>query len=89
MKFGAKHILVDQKFEAEDLLRKIDEGESFEDLARAYSSCPSRKDGGDLGLFGSGQMVKSFEQALRDTPIGEISGTVRTQFGYHLILRTK
>lgn len=89
MRLGAKHILVEQEFEAKDLVKKIEQGESFEELAKAYSSCPSRKDGGDLGVFGPGQMVKPFEKAILEIAVGEVSIPVRTQFGYHLILRTK
>ena len=84
----ASHILVDKEFEAEDLIKKLDEGVSFEDLAKDFSSCPSGKDGGDLGPFGRGVMVKSFDEAAFKLEVGEISGIVQTQFGYHLIKRT-
>ena len=88
MKLGAKHILVDQEFEAKDLLQKIEQGAKFEDLAKDFSNCPSGKDGGDLGQFGRGMMVKPFEKAVIDLEIGNISAPIKTQFGYHLILRT-
>jgi len=86
---GAKHILVEKKFEIEDLLKKLDQGESFEKLARDFSTCGSSSDGGDLGEFSKGMMVKPFEKALLDLSVGELSGAVQTQFGYHIILRTK
>ena len=89
MKLGAKHILVDHEYEANDILKKISNGEDFENLARDYSICGSAEDGGDLGEFSKGMMVKPFEQALLDLDIGNISGVERTQFGYHIILRTK
>ena len=86
-KIKAKHILVEQKYEAEDLVKKIGQGESFEDLARKFSKCPSGQNGGDLGQFGKGQTVKSFEDAAFGLAVKETSGPVQTQFGYHLIYR--
>jgi peptidyl-prolyl cis-trans isomerase C len=86
-KLRAKHILVEHKFEADDLVRKIGEGTPFEKLAQDFSQCPSGKDGGDLGEFSKGMMVKPFEEAVLDLKSGEVSGPIKTQFGYHLILR--
>ncbi len=83
----ARHILVDHDYEVKDLLKKIDEGAAFEDLARDYSKCPSSSEGGDLGHFSRGQMVKPFEDAAFGLEVGEISDPVQTQFGYHLIKR--
>lgn len=88
-KVAAKHILVKAQFEAEDLLKKIGEGTSFEDLAQKFSQCPSGKSGGDLGEFGRGRMVPAFEEAAFALAVNEVSGPVRTQFGYHLIKRYK
>lgn len=87
MKLKAKHILVQHEFEAKDLQRKLTEGKSFEELARDYSMCPSSKNGGDLGEFPKGRMVPAFEMALLLLKEGEISGVVKTQFGFHLIKR--
>lgn len=87
MKLKAKHILVEREFEANDLIRKLKEGVSFEDLARDYSLCSSGKNGGDLGEFSKGMMVPAFEKALLQLKTDEISGLVKTQFGYHLIKR--
>ncbi len=86
-KLRAKHILVEHKFEADDLVRKLDEGVPFEKLAQDFSQCPSGKDGGDLGEFSKGMMVKPFEEAVLKLKEGETSAPVKTQFGYHLILR--
>jgi peptidyl-prolyl cis-trans isomerase C len=83
----ASHILVQQEFEANDLLKKVSEGVSFGDLARDFSLCPSGKDGGSLGFFSKGQMVKPFEEAAFNLEVGEVSSPVQTQFGYHLIKR--
>jgi len=85
---AAKHILVEQEFEAKDIQKKLDEGTSFEDLARDFSKCPSGQSGGDLGNFGRGMMVKPFEDAAFALEVGEVSGIVKTQFGFHLIKRT-
>lgn len=83
----ASHILVKNEFEAKDLLKKISEGKSFEDLAKDFSLCPSSRNGGDLGEFPQGRMVPVFEKALLSLKTGEVSGIVRTQFGFHLIRR--
>lgn len=82
---SAKHILVDSKEKAEEVAKKIENGLSFEDAAKEYSSCPSKEQGGDLGTFTKGQMVPEFEQAAFTLPVGKISEPVKTQFGYHLI----
>jgi peptidyl-prolyl cis-trans isomerase C len=87
MKIKARHILVEQEFEAKDLLKKIEEGGKFEDLAQKFSKCPSGRRGGDLGEFSKGRMVPSFEEAAFALGVNEISTPVRTQFGYHLIQR--
>ena len=83
----AKHILVEQKYEAEDILKKLKEGSTFEELAEKFSTCPSSANGGDLGAFGKGQMVPSFEEAAFNLGVKETSAPVQTQFGYHLIYR--
>jgi peptidyl-prolyl cis-trans isomerase C len=87
VKIKARHILVDQEYEARDLLKKIKEGVPFEELAQKFSKCSSRNRGGDLGEFARGRMVASFEEAAFDLNVGEVSVPVRTQFGYHLIQR--
>lgn len=87
MKIKARHILVKQEYEATDLLKKIEEGKNFEELAKDFSLCPSKEDGGDLGEFSRGMMVPSFDEAAFSLGVGEISKPVRTQFGYHLIQR--
>jgi peptidyl-prolyl cis-trans isomerase C len=88
MKIGASHILVESLSEAVDLQVKLKSGISFEELAAKHSKCPSGRSGGNLGIFGPGQMVKPFEDAAIATPVGQISNPVQTQFGYHLIKRT-
>ena len=68
------------------LQQRLNEGESFEALAREYSDDPgSAKEGGDLGWVAVGDMVKPFEDALFSLNKGEVSGIVETQFGLHLV----
>lgn len=86
-KVSAKHILVSQQYEAEDIVKKLNDGETFESLAEKFSMCPSKSNGGDLGSFTRGKMVPSFEEAAFELEVGQVSPPVRTQFGYHLILR--
>lgn len=82
-----RHILVEQAYEAEDLVKKLAAGEKFETLAGKFSRCPSAKAGGDLGSFGRGRMVEAFEDAAFELAVGETSKPVRTRFGYHIIQR--
>ncbi|MBI4384674.1 MAG: peptidylprolyl isomerase [Nitrospinae bacterium] len=84
-KIQARHILVATRELAEDLKKKIDEGEEFSKLAERYSECPSKKRGGDLGWFGKGAMVRPFEVAAFSAREGEVVGPVKTEFGWHLI----
>ena len=86
-KVHASHILVSSLDAAKDLKQQLDEGADFAQLARQHSSCPSKNSGGDLGVFGRGQMVPPFEAAAFSIEPGAISDPVQTQFGYHLILR--
>ncbi len=71
-----------------DVKKQLDSGKSFEDLAKQYSDDPSAKNGGDLGWFGKGEMVLSFEEAAMKLKTNEVSPLVKTQFGYHLIKLT-
>ena len=85
----ASHILVKTEEEAKSLLDEIKNGKSFADVAKEVSLCPSGRDGGDLGFFKQGVMVKPFEDAafaLKE--IGDLSEPVETQFGWHLIQLT-
>lgn len=64
------------------------QGSDFAELARQHSDCPSGREGGDLGMFGPGQMVPEFEKATFAMAIGDTSDVVETAFGYHIIQRT-
>ncbi len=67
------------------ILKLAREGRNFAKLAEKYSEGPSASRGGDLGWFGRGEMVKPFEEASFNTKPGEVTGPVRTQFGFHII----
>ena len=84
-KVQARHILVGGRELAEEIKKKIDDGEEFSRLAEEFSECPSKKRGGDLGWFGKGAMVRPFEVAAFSAGEGEIVGPVKTEFGYHII----
>lgn len=81
----AYHILTKTKNQARAIKIRLNNGEGFKALARQYSNCPSGKVGGDLGYFGRGQMVPEFEKAAFETPKGEISDPIQTDFGWHVI----
>ncbi|MCZ6758119.1 MAG: peptidylprolyl isomerase [Bacteroidetes bacterium] len=72
--------------EAQDVLRRLRAGADFEQMARDFSDDPSASNGGDLGWFGPGTMVKPFEEAAFGASIGQTVGPISTQFGYHLIM---
>ena len=88
-KIRCSHILVEKFSVAQEMLERLKKGESFAMLAQQYSIDGSRKRGGDLGEFGRGMMVKPFEDAAFALKPGEVSGIVKTQFGYHIIKRTR
>ncbi len=81
------HILVAKESEAKAILERLQKGESFSKLAEENSLDGSRKRGGDLGVFSKGMMVKPFETAAFALEKGQVSGIVKTQFGYHIIKR--
>lgn len=82
----ARHILVETEEEAKEVLAKLEQGESFEELARQYSNDEGTKaNGGDLGYFGRGVMVTEFEEVAFSLKPGDTSQPVKTQYGYHII----
>ena len=83
--YNASHILVETETEAEELLLSLKNGADFSELAKTYSTGPSGAQGGNLGWFGQGAMVPTFENAVIKLKIDELSVPVQTQFGWHLI----
>lgn len=85
--YSAAHILVDSEEKAKELLTQLEGGADFAELAKANSTdTGSGANGGDLGWFGLGMMVKPFEEAVVAATPGKIAGPIKTDFGYHLIL---
>ncbi len=75
---------------AKEVIKKLDEGKDFAELAKEYSKDGSASDGGNLGRFGHGDMVEEFEEAAYKLEVGKYTKEpVKTKFGYHIILKTK
>ncbi|MGA0974649.1 MAG: peptidylprolyl isomerase [Sedimenticolaceae bacterium] len=86
--FKARHILVKTEDEAKALIKQLDGGADFAQLAKEHSTGPSSSAGGDLGWFEKDMMVKPFADAVASMSNGTHSGSpVNTQFGWHIILR--
>jgi peptidyl-prolyl cis-trans isomerase C len=84
--YNAAHILVKTREEADALRKQLDDGAAFADLAKEKSTGPSGANGGLLGWFTKGMMVKEFEDAVVGMEVNQISDPVETQFGWHLIV---
>jgi peptidyl-prolyl cis-trans isomerase C len=83
--WNASHILVEDEQRAKDIKAEIDGGKDFAELAKVHSSDGAAANGGSLGWFGAGMMVKPFEDAVRAMKPGEVAGPIQTQFGWHLV----
>ena len=84
-KATARHILVNSEAECNKLKDQIAAGSDFADVAKQHSTCPSGRNGGDLGEFGPGMMVKEFDEVVFSGDLNTVHGPVKTQFGYHLL----
>lgn len=81
----ARHILVKEEATAKEIIKEIAGGADFVELAKKKSQGPSAPNGGDLGYFSKGRMVKAFETAAFSLKKGEVSAPVKTKFGWHVI----
>lgn len=81
----ARHILVDSRDLCEELKSQIENGADFAKIAQQYSDCPSGEEGGDLGEFQQGDMVKEFDDVVFSAELNVVHGPIETQFGYHLL----
>jgi peptidyl-prolyl cis-trans isomerase C len=81
----ARHILVEDEQACLRLKEQIEAGADFAELAREHSQCPSGQQGGELGEFSPGQMVKEFDDVVFQEEVGKVHGPIQTQFGYHLV----
>lgn len=88
LKLRASLIQVDTEAQAAELLQKLKEGTDFAELASQYSKDPSKERGGDIGYFIKGQLMPEIEEACFKLEVGEVSGIVKTQFGYHIMKLT-
>jgi len=84
-KASARHILVSSEDKCNELKAAIEGGADFAQVAKDNSSCPSSRQGGDLGTFRPGQMVKEFDTVVFSAPLNQVQGPLKTQFGYHLV----
>ena len=84
-KIHAKHILVEDEQQANQIYWDLKKGLFFEEAAKKYSKCPSSAQGGSLDYFERGQMIPEFEEVAFGLDINEISRPVKTQYGYHII----
>ncbi len=87
-KIKCSHVLVERQGQALEVLERLKGGDKFGRIAREVSiDSGSAKKDGNLGYFGRGKMVKQFEEAAFRLQVGEVSGPVKTQYGYHVIKR--
>jgi len=84
-KVEVSHILVDTEAGANDILAKLKAGDDFAKLAKEKSKCPSKDKGGELGYISKGQTVPEFETVAFSLQPGQLSGVIKSQFGYHVI----
>jgi parvulin-like peptidyl-prolyl isomerase len=85
----ASHILVDNEEHANQIKLELERSDkTFAEMAKEKSEGPSGDNGGDLGFFSRGDMVKPFEKKAFEMDVGDVSDPVKTEFGWHLIKKT-
>lgn len=85
-KLSISHILTQHRYECEDLLRRLQKGENFIQLAKQHSLCSSAAQGGYLGVVPLAKLDSDFAEACESLSPGKYSAPVRTRFGFHIIL---
>ena len=85
LEYNASHILVNEEDQAKNILKDLNEGKDFDDLAKKYSVGPTAKNGGKLNWFDLSTMVPEFSTALMVLSEGDVSQPVKTKFGWHVI----
>ncbi len=86
-KIRIRHILVEKEEEAKEVIKELQEGEDFSEVALETSRCPSRVSGGDLGMISIGMLAKPLENAAYSLKINELSKPVQTEYGWHVVQR--
>lgn len=86
LEYNASHILLETEDEADEIKAKLDGGADFAEMAKEHSTGPTGPNGGALGWFGKGMMVKPFEDAVVALKVGEVSEPVQSDFGWHVII---
>jgi peptidyl-prolyl cis-trans isomerase C len=81
-----RHILVKTEKEAKDVLKKLKKGAKFSDVASKVSTCPTKAVGGDLDWLPRGRLVKELEDVAFTMKNGQVTGPIKTRFGYHVVL---
>ena len=82
--FRARQIVVESEMEAREILKRLQKGHDFAELAKERSLSPDRENGGDLGFFGLGQMPPEFDEVLLQLKKGQTSDVVQSDYGYHI-----
>lgn len=85
LRIKARHIQVPTLDLANEVMEKWQQGASFDELARAYSECPTGREGGSLGEFGPGHMAPELEPVFLEGETGSVYGPVATANGFHLV----
>lgn len=81
----ARHILLKTPLLVPEIQQALNNGQDFSQLARQYSACPSKDNGGDWGVLGAEALPRSIIEALENTQVGEVCGPIETRHGLHLI----
>jgi peptidyl-prolyl cis-trans isomerase C len=84
----ASHILVKDMTVVEKVNTDLAKGIPFAAVAKRYSTCPSKKKGGDLGWFSAGKMIPAFERVVKSMKVDTVSKPIVTQFGIHIICKS-